>query len=70
MWRLCIFVELLFVFKLGMLTGDESMDDGNAYASGFNLRQSKKNFLKNLGYCPQFDSFIGIEIIIEYKIYI
>jgi ATP-binding cassette subfamily A (ABC1) protein 3 len=46
--------------SVGMLTGDESMDDGNAYASGFNFTANRRRFLQNIGYCPQFDGFVEV----------
>ncbi len=46
--------------SVGMLTGDESMEDGNAYASGFNFTANRRRFLQNIGYCPQFDGFVEV----------
>jgi ABC-type multidrug transport system ATPase subunit len=36
------------------------MDDGNAYASGFNFTTNRRRFLQNIGYCPQFDGFVEV----------
>jgi ABC-type multidrug transport system ATPase subunit len=43
-----------------MLTGDELRSNGNAYSTACNLDSSRKQFLGNLGYCPQFDGLIGV----------
>ena len=42
-----------------MLTGDEYMSSGTAMLNGITLNKDKRNFLTQIGYCPQFDSIIG-----------
>lgn len=42
-----------------MLTGDEDMTSGNAYGLNNTLSKNRKDFLANIGYCPQFDAIIG-----------
>jgi len=42
-----------------MLTGDELRSNGNAYSMMLTLESHKKQFLANIGYCPQFDGLIG-----------
>jgi len=41
-----------------MLTGDETPTKGIAMMLGYSLDKSRSKFLKNIGYCPQFDSII------------
>ena len=43
-----------------MLTGDETRSDGNAYTLNYSLDSDRNNFLKNMGYCPQFDGIIDV----------
>jgi ATP-binding cassette subfamily A (ABC1) protein 3 len=43
-----------------MLTGDETVSDGNAWTKNLSLLTNKKRFLQNIGYCPQFDGIIGV----------
>lgn len=43
-----------------MLTGDEHPTCGDAYSLSQSLKGSRKAFLKNIGYCPQFDAIIGV----------
>ena len=43
-----------------MLTGDEIRSSGNAFTSFCNLESSRKQFLSNIGYCPQFDGIVGV----------
>jgi ATP-binding cassette subfamily A (ABC1) protein 3 len=43
-----------------MLTGDEGPSNGNAYAFMHNLKGHRKSFLRNIGYCPQFDGIVGV----------
>jgi ATP-binding cassette subfamily A (ABC1) protein 3 len=43
-----------------MLTGDEFIGGGSANLMGYDLQHSRKNFLHNIGYCPQFDSIIEV----------
>ena len=41
-----------------MLTGDETPSGGQAEIMGFTLSDSRRSFLSQIGYCPQFDSII------------
>ena len=43
-----------------MLTGDEFKSGGEANLMGFDLQGSRRDFLRNIGYCPQFDSIIEV----------
>jgi len=43
-----------------ILTGDEVASKGNAFTGGKNLRDDRNSFLKNMGYCPQFDGIVGV----------
>ena len=43
-----------------MLTGDEFKSGGEASLLGFDLQASRRDFLRNIGYCPQFDSIIEV----------
>ena len=43
-----------------MLTGDEFKSGGEANLMGFDLQNSRRDFLRNIGYCPQFDSIIEV----------
>ena len=42
------------------LTGDEIMSDGKAILLGVEMEQNRRQFLSQIGYCPQFDSIIGV----------
>lgn len=42
-----------------MLTGDYEPSDGDAYISGYSIRNQLKKAHQQLGYCPQFDALIG-----------
>lgn len=41
-----------------MLTGDETISDGDACIEGFSIRKQIKQVQQRLGYCPQFDAVI------------
>ena len=41
------------------LTGDEIMSNGKAISLGVRLEENRRQFLSQIGYCPQFDSIIG-----------
>ena len=41
------------------LTGDEIMSNGKASSLGVRLEENRRQFLSQIGYCPQFDSIIG-----------
>jgi len=41
-----------------MLTGDETASKGNASILSTQLNSSRRKFLQQIGYCPQFDSII------------
>ena len=43
-----------------MLTGDEFKSGGEARLLGFDLQSSRRDFFRNIGYCPQFDSIIEV----------
>lgn len=43
-----------------MLTGDERPSSGVEYAFGKCLSKNRKQYLSNIGYCPQFDGIIGV----------
>lgn len=43
-----------------MLTGDEIRSNGNCFANMYNLESQRKQFLANVGYCPQFDGIVGV----------
>ena len=47
-------------FHIRMLTGDEFKSGGEANLMGFDLQGSRRDFLRNIGYCPQFDSIIEV----------
>ena len=49
-----------FVFR--MLTGDEVPTSGEAYISDISLRAERSKFMRNIGYCPQFDSIIEVRL--------
>ncbi|KAK8749806.1 hypothetical protein OTU49_015556, partial [Cherax quadricarinatus] len=42
-----------------MLTGDEIPTEGDAVIDGLSLRHERNKFVQNIGYCPQFDAFLG-----------
>ena len=46
--------------RIRMLTGDEFKSGGEANLMGFDLQGSRRDFLRNIGYCPQFDSIIEV----------
>ena len=48
------------IFLIRMLTGDEFKSGGEANLMGFDLQSSRRDFLRNIGYCPQFDSIIEV----------
>ncbi|XP_043063738.1 ATP-binding cassette sub-family A member 2 isoform X2 [Drosophila ficusphila] len=39
-----------------MIVGEHSIDGGNIYISGYSMKKNRKSALKEIGYCPQFDS--------------
>ena len=41
-----------------MLTGEEQLTSGEATLSGYDLGRETKDFLAEIGYCPQFDAII------------
>jgi ABC-type multidrug transport system ATPase subunit len=43
-----------------MLTGDERPTTGNGRLLGHDLRGVKREYLRQIGYCPQFDSIIDV----------
>eukprot|EP00095_Tigriopus_kingsejongensis_P011912 maker-scaffold111_size354240-snap-gene-2.29 protein:Tk11912 transcript:maker-scaffold111_size354240-snap-gene-2.29-mRNA-1 annotation:"atp-binding cassette sub-family a member 3" len=43
-----------------MLTGDEEVDSGRAFLGGQSLLSNRRQFLRQIGYCPQFDSIIDV----------
>ena len=38
--------------------GDETLTSGEAYLFGKSLTRNRKDFMQQIGYCPQFDSII------------
>ncbi|KAK4327951.1 hypothetical protein Pmani_001612 [Petrolisthes manimaculis] len=42
-----------------MLTGEEQPTAGDALIDGLSLKHQRNKFLQNIGYCPQFDAFLG-----------
>ncbi|XP_069191601.1 LOW QUALITY PROTEIN: phospholipid-transporting ATPase ABCA3 [Procambarus clarkii] len=42
-----------------MLTGDEVPTSGDAVIDGLSLNRERNKFVQNIGYCPQFDAFLG-----------
>ena len=42
-----------------MLTGDEIMSNGKAVLMGTGIGDNRREYLSQIGYCPQFDSIIG-----------
>ena len=36
------------------------MSDGKAILLGVEMEQNRRQFLSQIGYCPQFDSIIGV----------
>lgn len=43
-----------------MLTGDENRSNGNSYLNNLGLISGRKEYLANIGYCPQFDGIVGV----------
>jgi len=43
-----------------MLTGDESISDGDIFGMNGALGKDRQKFLSLLGYCPQFDGLVGV----------
>ncbi len=43
-----------------MLTGDETPTTGEASMLGYSLNGERRDFLRQVGYCPQFDSIIEV----------
>ena len=43
-----------------MLTGDEVRSAGDASLFGLSLSGDRRLFLREIGYCPQFDSIIDV----------
>jgi ATP-binding cassette subfamily A (ABC1) protein 3 len=41
-----------------MLTGEETVSDGNAFIDFLDLRHNLKSFQQRIGYCPQFDALL------------
>ncbi len=41
-----------------MLTGEETVSDGNAFIDFLDLRHNLKSFQQQIGYCPQFDALL------------
>lgn len=42
-----------------MLTGDETITEGDAKIGNLSINFQRQRFLQQIGYCPQFDAFIG-----------
>uniref|UniRef100_A0A6P4ERS6 ATP-binding cassette sub-family A member 3 isoform X2 n=1 Tax=Drosophila rhopaloa TaxID=1041015 RepID=A0A6P4ERS6_DRORH len=40
-----------------MIVGEQSIDRGNIYIAGYSMKTNRRNAMKELGYCAQFDSF-------------
>ncbi|XP_041565047.1 retinal-specific phospholipid-transporting ATPase ABCA4 [Drosophila elegans] len=40
-----------------MIVGDTSISAGNIYVKGYSLRENRSRAKKQVGYCPQFDTF-------------
>ena len=53
-----------------MLTGDETINDGNAFVGGFDIKSNLRQVQQRMGYCPQFDALVdqmtGRETLIMY----
>lgn len=43
-----------------MLTGAEGVNEGQAFLLGKSLKYQRREFLQQIGYCPQFDSIIEV----------
>lgn len=43
-----------------MLTGDEYMTEGQSILYGQDLGSKRRKYLRQIGYCPQFDSIIDV----------
>ena len=56
----CVFLCFLILILDYRLTGDEIMSDGKAILLGVEMAQNRRQFLSQIGYCPQFDSIIGV----------
>lgn len=41
-----------------MLTGDETITQGEAWIRGFSLKKEMNQIRKVIGYCPQFDALL------------
>ncbi|XP_047529226.1 phospholipid-transporting ATPase ABCA3-like [Vanessa atalanta] len=42
-----------------MLMGDETISSGDAFVSGYSVKQNITKVYENIGYCPQFDAVFG-----------
>ncbi|XP_046959913.1 phospholipid-transporting ATPase ABCA3-like [Vanessa cardui] len=42
-----------------MLMGDETISNGDAFVSGYSVKQNITKVYENIGYCPQFDAVFG-----------
>lgn len=42
-----------------MMTGDETISDGDAFIEGYSVKQHIKQVQQRVGYCPQFDAVIS-----------
>jgi len=53
-----------------MLTGDETITDGNAYVGDLDIKSNLRRVQQRMGYCPQFDALIdqmtGWETLVMY----
>merc|ERR1711871_1110969 len=43
---------------LGMLTGDASPTEGNAWVNGYSIINDMQNVRRGVGFCPQFDALL------------
>lgn len=45
-----------------MITGDEVLTSGQSFIGTISLSHNRAQYLQSIGYCPQFDSIIEVEI--------
>ena len=48
-----------------MVTGDEIMTSGSCFIGDVSLSNDRAEYLQSIGYCPQFDSIIEVDIVQE-----
>ena len=51
-----------------MVTGDEIMTSGSCFIGDLSLSNDRAEYLQSIGYCPQFDSIIEVDIMQEFPV--